>query len=189
MGYIGGCVVMRKLSWRMNRAHVWLDHMPNWVFHTSQVFHQTVAAPDTRLLDTRVAAIELFIPAGARIHYGALGGRYTPERSGELIIQVCASTAKQERLNNTLAAGLDTVCVGLPAEYADEVIQGAIAMAIDKGLGAGTVSLCQAAHGVAGSSRWMFRSLGAAVTTLLTDDYHVATDADLIDLLREISLR
>jgi len=78
----------------------------------------------------------------------------------------------------------DQVRRGLPREYADSVMEGAIYTNSISPLGSGVLQFNCAAHGEVGSSPNAFRQLGEMVTRLLQMDPSSVTVEQLLDLIQ-----
>jgi hypothetical protein len=63
---------------------------------------------------------------------------------------------------------MDIVVIGLPDEFADSVLTGAVQAPATRLLGPGVLRFDCAAQGLVGSSRWFFRHLSTIVVRLLT---------------------
>jgi hypothetical protein len=113
------------------------------------------------------------IPVGGRILYGLLGAQFIPNNSGNFSIEVLVSTNTESVFQQSIAANLDKVRVGLPREYSQSVIDGVL-YSLDKKsleiLGSGVLRFDKAAHGEIGSSNKFFRKIAATVVQLLMLD-------------------
>ena len=73
---------------------------------------------------TRLAAIELLVPHGARASYGLLGGHFEPRSDGQLTVNIYASSPNERCFADSLVSRIDEVRVGLPEEYVEGVLDG-----------------------------------------------------------------
>lgn len=162
---------------RYLRARVWLDELPELGYQSSGVIGHTAETNQAPSAQTRQAAVELFIPAGGRALYGLLGAELIPTLDNKLLIQVAVSADPQRRFEWSLAGRVDEVSIGLPADYAEGVITGALQRSDI--LGAGVLRFDRAAHGVVGSSWEFFRRLATIVVHVLVLQPVEATDEEM----------
>lgn len=131
----------------------------------------------------RLAAVEVFVPLGPRSMYGLLGGKFKPDATGHLSIDVSVAAANERLLADNLAMKGDEVRVGLPAEYAQAVLAG---VSLAKGdlnvLAAGRLSINCAAHSAIGSCAAVYKHLAAILVKLLNSAIVEPSDDELVEL-------
>lgn len=175
---------MVVLSWKFNKARIWLDELPDWEFRETQVFELLQETPEKRYTDACSAAIELLLPIGGRAYYGALGAEYVPAPLKQLVIQVPITLDEGSIIHNAIAGRYDTVRAGLPREYLRGVLDGVQNVPETQSLGPGTLRFCRAAHGSLGSSLWFFGVLSSIVIKLLLLERETVSDELLIKLIQ-----
>jgi len=176
---------MRTLSWGFRKAQIWLDELPTWDFHTLEVVEQSRDASNSRNYKEKKCAIELYAPIGAIAYYGALGVTFTPQGRGRITVLVPISEDNGPLLDASLAGKTDEVHIGLPQEYAENILDVFLNADSVQQLGAGTLRICSGAHGTIGSSPWFFGALSRILTKLLLLEDTSASDESLIDFIRK----
>lgn len=172
---------MRQLDLgRHRKARVWFDASAVPAYTPSAEVVRVVAATPGSLRDDRTAAVELFVPAGGRFLHGLLGGHFIPDQSDRLSIAASVTNGEQTDLTSSLAGGLDSVRVGLPATYADAAIRAIVDLQSESHFQSGHLAINQAAHGDAGSSPLVFKHLAIVLTKLLNLTQRELSDDDLL---------
>ncbi len=157
---------MIELEFGFRKARVWLQELPAITYVKIDEVTASVETRVSEISGTRYAAIELFIPLGGRAAYGLLGARYDPDPSAQqLAIRVDVTGDKDSSIEWARANVVDYVRAGLPMEFTQGVIDGAIE-AKDT-IGSGKLHFMCAAHGAVGSSHMMFNVLAKLVVNLL----------------------
>src|SRR4051794_23886479 len=95
------------------KGRVWLNELPDLYYDIRRVVERVVPAEPSQIHDNRQAAIELFLPKGGRALYGALGAVFTPSSANLLVVQVGVSIDSEHSFQNSLAAYIDEVHIGL----------------------------------------------------------------------------
>ena len=152
----------------MRGARIWLGELPDWGYEPAEMVERRHQAPAISGSEVRQAAIEFLVPAGGRFHYGGVEAIFTPAETGQLVLQVPASTNDSRLIGESVAGKLDTVYVGLPRAYAAGVLEGMTEAIGSRPLGAGTARIVGAIYGAVGSSAWFFGVLGSCVVRLLS---------------------
>jgi hypothetical protein len=167
------------------KARVWIDEPAGARYVTTRVETRVVSGsqPTDERRASRRIAVELWLPRGARSEYGLLGGWFAGDASGRVTIDLGVSGATDERFLDSLGAATDDVRVGLPAEYANEVLTVAASLATEN-LRSGRLTIDEAAHGIVGSSRRLFGRLTWLVVRLLDDRIDLSDDV-LLAIVRE----
>jgi hypothetical protein len=83
-----------------------------------------------------------------------------------------------------LAAHLDEVHRGLPAEFVDGIAEGFIDVDAHVLLGMGVLHIRGAVYGAINSSRYAFRILGRGTARLLSREERDLADSDLLQLFQ-----
>jgi hypothetical protein len=125
--------------------------------------------------------LEACVPRGARIDYGLVGVTFEPRPIARVRVTVPYSETSGPCWNDSLAATLDDVSLGLAPEYAESLLK-VIAERTTQTFPPGHLCLDHAAHGRVGSSRAFFGRLMTCVLTLLRDG--VPGDAETCAFLR-----
>ncbi len=176
---------MISLKWGLSKAGIWLDELPDWRYQGTETIERQLDNTSSHQPANTSSAIELFAPIGGRFYYGALAVTFVPTIGGPLVIQAPILEA-EVRLQDTLVGNkLDTVSIGLFPEYAKGIFDGILNIDTAQLLGSGTLSISGAAHGVIGSSPWMFKLLSRISVKLLTLDKNDVSDEQLIKLIQE----
>lgn len=174
---------MRELTWRFNRARIWLDELPDWKYEVAQVEEQHLPVCGRRKKGLRSAAIEMVLPVGPMAMYGALGATFLAEPGEDLRIQVLVSPNQGDLYLNTLVGKSDKVHAGLPKEYVKGLLSTVSSFQQTQLLGTGTVSFCRSLHGERGSSVRLFQMISTALIRLFCLENHSLSDGELFDLL------
>lgn len=177
---------MLSLNWGLSEARVWLDELPAWQYQGSEIVERHLNVTTSNQARSASGAIELFRPVGARFYYGALALTFTAASTptGSLIIQVPVLDS-QNRLQDALTKSLDTVFIGLLEEYTEGIFAAFQDTELAQLLGPGMLRVAGAAHGVIGSSSWMFQVLGRSLVRLLTLEQKDLSDEQVISLIQK----
>ena len=159
--------VIELLSKRQGKMRVWLEEFPDSHYVVSEVLQYQLSADDLSETQQRCVAIEIVLHQGGYNPYGLLGAYFVPVRSDRLTIEVHISSEDGRIAPTTLAGGMDKIKIGLPQEYAESVLAGAISASSLSRLGAGRLCFDCAAHGEIGSSTNIFHRLAMLVVELL----------------------
>lgn len=169
----------------IGKGRVWFGDLPPAVFPCAAPITKTVPALGATQRPTTAVAVELFVPTGPRARYGLLGAHLLRPRPGaEIGIEVFTTTADGEKYADSLAGSLDVVRVGLPREFADSVMEGALNAGNEAALGPCVLRFDHAAHGEIGSSPSFFGRLARAVVRLVAIGPLGPTDERLVATLR-----
>lgn len=167
---------------RFRRAHVWVGDLPNATYEPKSMISHTLAAGGRSGVAKRLAAVELFVPLGARSMYGLIGGEFHPGEGG-LMIQVNVSSHSERHLTDSLASNVDDVRVGLPDEYVSAVFSGINAARSELGeIASGNLFINHAAHGVMCSSPAIYESLAIVLMKIFNIASLDISDSELIGL-------
>jgi len=167
---------------RYRRARVWIDEAPDAVYRPVEILSHKIPA-EKALAVAKLAAVELFVPAGPRAQYGLLGGHLQPDATGELIVEVGVSSSHERLFPDNLALQEDEVRVGFPAEYTPAIVPGLeLAKTQLGGLAAGKLSIDCAAHA---SNVTVFKHLTATLVKLLHTASADTADEELLKLFPE----
>jgi hypothetical protein len=165
------------------RARVWLDEPLPCAFRADETLRTSVAAVASATTTLRRAAVEIFVPLGAKFDYGLVGGEWRPGTGNRLHVTVGVTTAPQAAYRESLSGRLEDVEVGLLREYAaaivDEIEFGPAAPPAI----AGALTIAHAAHGTVGSSASIFWWLTDVLMQLLALDDRTPDDAELLALM------
>lgn len=144
-----------------SQCRVWSNEAPKIIFapETSETYQ--VVNPDLDAGEPFLSAVEIFIPRGARVVYGALVVEYLPDAKQKLLeIEVAIKNGLDCRWPDSLAASLDEVYIGLPSEYTDAIFSG-----VSKALEhpncrlSGKLKFSGGAHGYVSSNNNVFKGL------------------------------
>jgi hypothetical protein len=181
----------------LRRARIWLNDLPNFSFEVARISQRAINVTNAIRPFSQSLMLELYIPAGPRVLYGLLGLQFSQEElSDQLIIKIAdSSTMLEGQLSSTqtslqvsclLAANTDHLCIGLPEEFVNAIMEEAIASAKLHKLGTGILYFGQAAYGLVGSSPYMFRKLTEALVSLLVHPNLILAEPELTALLSKI---
>jgi hypothetical protein len=173
---------MITLRWDHRQARAWLGELPDWVTEEVEVIERHLEARAVRSWSSNHVAVELYIPVGGFVANGALGATFVPRGSGRLDIQVSVSNPAGQPYATSLARSVDTVWLGIAPEFVGDIL----CVAADAGsaelLGAGTLRFSCGAHGVVGSSPWLFQVLTRLVIGLLARETHLMSQPELVSM-------
>jgi hypothetical protein len=146
------------------RQHLWIGELPNIAFAPEQTMTRTfpAALPDTT--SPRMVAVEKWLPVSGATQYGIIGVLYEPEARETLAVTVGISEQTGEPLDWTLGSRTDTVYAGLYAEYAEAVLE---SFAESDKLQGGSIQIHHAAHGMIGSSPYIFKRITHTLISML----------------------
>ena len=166
-------------------ARVWLDELPDLGSESRRIVQKerevVHSSPRSK---GGMAAIEVFIPRGARFIYGLLAGELVPGDSKELIVQVANGETGQTITDWSLARGLDAVKSGIPTWATEEILNSALEAVDAQPIGPGCLRFPLGAHGQLGSNAWVFRGLAKAIVTLISTDDRSLSEEELSSILR-----
>lgn len=143
------------------QCRVWSNEAPQIIFAPETSETHLVANPDLAAGTPFLAAVEIFIPRGARIVYGALVVEYLPDAiQNRLEIEVAIKDELDSRWPDSLAASLDEVYIGLPSEYTEAIFAGA-SKALEQANCrlSGRLKFSGGAHGYVSSNNNVFKGL------------------------------
>jgi hypothetical protein len=155
-------MIMKKLSIGAGcQCRVWSNEAPQIIFTPDISETHLVENPDLAAGVPFLAAVELFIPRGARIVYGALVVEYLPDAiKNQLEIEVAIKEGLDFRWSDSLAASLDEVYIGLPSEYTEAIFSGASkALEQSNCRLSGKLKFSGGAHGYVSSNNNVFKEL------------------------------
>jgi hypothetical protein len=167
---------------RFRRARVWIGDVPDVTSASQNILVRDYVARRHVVYKPRQAAVELFVPLGARSMYGLLGGHFTYEAAPELHVEVSISSAQERLFPESLATAADQVRVGLPQEYAEAVFAGVEFAGSDSPLASGRLIVDLAAHGAVSSCIAIYKHISAALLKLFNLPNGEPSDDDLIAL-------
>lgn len=164
------------------QANVWLDEPPPAGFSASSTVTQLIRPKTIVTATRRIAALEINLPHGPKSSYGLLGGELVDsDVEGIGVVVSIGSTGFP--FTQSLARGPEEAQVGLLEEYASAVVDGVDNVARLHGLPTrATLNFRWGAHGLIGSSSWIFEKVSGVVARLLTLP-KTASDAELKALL------
>jgi hypothetical protein len=164
------------------KVRVWIDESPDAYYPAVDLIEYALT---TRLSETqsKTVVLEMAVITGPRKLYGLLGATYIPERTEALSIHIAVSDSSQKVIDWSLVGMIDQVRLGLPEEFADAVLKGAIEATPNK-LGAGMLRFDCAAHGMIGSSPYLFGELSKIVVTLLRIPSELLTEDEIAKHIR-----
>jgi len=168
---------------KYRRARVWIGELPVATYPSAKTLTHTVAASDASQSEPKLAAVEVFVPLGARSMYGLLGGQWTPGATGQLSVDVGITDPNGPLFADNIAGKGDEVRVGLPAEYAQAVLAGVnLVQGELNTLSAGKLTINFAAHGAIGSCEAVYKHLAAILIKLFNAGGAEPSDEDLVKL-------
>lgn len=149
---------------RHARARLWTDGelppLTGWAAVRRRLPADPRAAGEHRSL-----AVEVVIPRGGMISYGLLGATYEPVAGDSLDVAVLPGDWLP--FERALAGPPEEVVTGLTTDYAEAVMDGAVAAAgTVTAVPGGSLIFDRAAHGAIGSSVALFRQLAAGITRM-----------------------
>jgi hypothetical protein len=176
---------MRSIALRNHgKARVWLDALPEAPYAVSERIHRHLKGTHGSSSRSFDAGVELFLPRGGRFMYGLLGGSFRNSEGEILQLAIDLSTVREPFFPASLAASLDGVRLGLPAEYAEAVVNGLTAAAGGSASFApGHLLINRAAHSAVGSSSQIFQALAAILVDVIRIGRFDIPDDHLISLI------
>jgi hypothetical protein len=165
---------------------VWQDEIPTVCFEPVDIQAERVPVVSNtavRQIST-CAALELFIPRGARSLYGLIALEYlVDDSSNDLVIEVGTGGANV-RWEDALVGAFDDAFIGLPSEYVEYIITGMVAAVREGSLFTSGILRCTCAvHALASSNGPIFKQLARALTLLIFSDEHSVDEKRLTQLL------
>ena len=168
---------------KYKRTRIWIGSLPDAHYPSQQTLSLSLAANKELIREPRLAAVELLIVTGPRSLYGLLGGLLKSDATDRLCIDVSVSSPDERLFGDALTIADDEVRVGLPAEYAQAVLDGAkMAKEQLNLLAPGSLTINCAAHGVASSCEMIYKHLAAILVKLINTPSHELSDEDLVRL-------
>ena len=159
----GKLIVLNLSGYR--KARIWLGELPKLNYPILNVLSRTKDEKKVDISEVRRTAIEMLIPTGGCFIYGLLEAEFTPTNLGEFSIKVATSANTGNPVDWSLATSVDEVCAGIPLEYSESVIEGALS--VGDILGSGILCFEGGAHGAVGSSKHIFRHLATTAVRIL----------------------
>jgi hypothetical protein len=151
---------------RSRRANVWFDEAPPAAYTASSIVTKAVTPMAAIDAARTIAGVEVLIPRGS-IHYALLGGELVEADVDGLEVSVFVNEAGAP-FPTPLAGPPEKVRIGLLHEYADAVISGVTKVAETSGAPTRRqLRFGWAAHGLVGSSPWVFERASGIVLQLL----------------------
>lgn len=147
------------------KARFWYGKFPIIGESDSYTISKCFQSNASSITVERLAGIELYIPSGAKTNYALVCGKFVPQESNKLIINVLVSTSFGNLINWALGSTVDEVRSGLPKEFSDSIFLGA-SEAPEK-LGGGILSFGPFAYGIVSSSSKMFNITSKALIDIL----------------------
>lgn len=191
--------MVMELSWSHNRARLWCGESPSWCDRddypaTKQIVSRTLGLAASAAVPALLVALEILVPRGGRAEYAALMATLKTGATGTATITVEVTDADGPAYVDSLAKRMDTVRLGLPAEYAQAIADSAAAQIESAREGAivpgRLITFARALHGEVGSSQAIFASVARSLCQLLVHPQMCDSDAATIALLqREVVLR
>lgn len=157
---------MVSITAGFKKARLWTETVPEYRY-IGPVHRCSIIPSHGSRLPARGVAVELLIPVGPRSLYAALGAEFVPSSGHELEVRVLRSKDPGQVISWALASAVDEVRSGLPLEFADVVAEATQVAPDLVRLGAGTLTINQAAYGVVSSNKSTFKRLAVAVVCLL----------------------
>lgn len=167
------------------KARLWINETAGAVYAPARVLEKVVPAFAPGGHEARAIVLEVRLPRGPRAEYGLLGARFTPDDSGHVTLRVGVSGAEGATFDS-LAGSFDDVRVGLPEEYAGEVLG---TLASLERLPAGVLEIHECAHGAVGSSRVLFARLAKLIAALADTRVDLSDGAAEREMLAEFAPR
>jgi len=169
------------------KARVWSEHMLTSGFAPDGVLTAPVgrAADSPPTGEPLLVGIEALVPRGPRAEYGLLALSFARHAVGPLEIEVPYSVSEGPVWTASLAGTLDEVRIGLPAPYANAVLEALSPTAVGR-LPPGLLRVAEAAHGAVGSSPRFFGKLARAAVELVEVVNSDLPEERLIELLRSV---
>jgi hypothetical protein len=177
----GKLIVLNLSGYR--KARIWLGAWPELNYPAVKVLSRTKDAKKVEISEVRRTAVEMFIPTGGCFIYGLLEAEFTPTNLGEFSLKVATSANTGNPVDWSLAASVDEVCAGLPLEYSESVIEGALSAADI--LGSGILCFEGGAHGAVGSSKRIFRHLATTAVRILACPFESVSEENLTALVAD----
>ncbi|OCR02198.1 hypothetical protein BCD67_06160 [Oscillatoriales cyanobacterium USR001] len=176
----GKLIVLNLSGYR--KARIWLGALPELNYPVVKVLSRTKDAKKDDISEVRRTAVEMFIPTGGRFIYGLLEAEFTPTNLGEFSIKVATSANTGNPVDWSLAASVDEVCAGIPLEYSESIIEGALSAGGDI-LGSGILCFEGGAHGALSSSNRIFRHLATTAVRILACPFESVSEENLTALV------
>jgi hypothetical protein len=152
----------------LRKARVWTDELPELQFVPGETLEQLLQPAEGRIPDQRKAAVELLAPKGPMAMYGLLGAEFTPDNSNVLRVRVLLGRPSGEKYRSPLVMQSEQPTVGLVKEFAEPILQAAVAEIIKaKPWPSGQLTFARAVQGAAGSNSFIFKQLSAILVRLI----------------------
>lgn len=138
---------------------------------------------------SRYASVELYVPAGARAAYGALGAEFTPALGTDLTCRILWSqdVSAVDRLDTSIPTWghlSDTLYAQLPKELASAIAAGIYDLEQSQRLISGSLAFTHSIYGEVGSSPHVFRALSRMVAQIVQRPMLVTSQEALSSLLQ-----
>ena len=170
----------RDLTCSGRQATLWQGAWPAMGYAVVHVLERECRAQPTASTQVQRVAIEWRRATCGPSSYGLLGAEWTPQGAERLLVRVLVSADVPFPGRDWHSLSSPDPRPGLPREYADPVLRGALEAGELPALGAGVLSFCQAAHDLVGSSPLVFQWLAQAVVRVVMLESPLLTDEELI---------
>jgi hypothetical protein len=169
------------------RARIWIGDLPGRPDSGGVILENVVPATMHTDRVGAQAAIEIWVPTGARALYGMLGAELGIRAGNELHLFAPTVANPFEESEPTLAGTLDRVYIGLSTEYAAAVLRGAVSADAGSKLGPGSLNFCIAKHSAVGSSEHLFERLATFLVDLIASNLSESESASIEQLLSSMA--
>ena len=130
-----------------------------------------------------MAILEVMIPMGGMVGWGALGITFRLTDGHLLAVEVVSCAGRGDPWNGALVAGFDQAFAGIPQWAESPVLDSAAVALAGAPLGSGSLRFDRGAYGTVGSSPFVFRCLAWALVHLARFAAETADEATLAGLI------
>lgn len=177
---------MRNLTCAGRQARLWHGVLPAMAYPVVEVMERERRALPTATTRVREVGIEWRRASCGPSSYGLLSAQWTPQGTERLLVRVLVSADVPFPGRGWRPQSSPDPQPGLPREYAEPVLMGALEAEGLPALGAGILCFSQAAHDLVGSSPLVFHWLARTVVGVLTLEGPLPADEEL---LRQLHLQ
>jgi len=163
-------------------VRVWIDEIPDAEYVSASVLRKDIPCEFSSEITGSFVAIERTVITGARKLYGLLGGSFRPMKTAYCRLETGMSADDPEVGSRALSRSETSIIKGLPSEYGQAVMEGALKF---QGFKSGHVVFDHACHTAIGSSPVHFAQIAYATVTMLFSGSS-RNEADLSDKVKEL---
>ncbi|WP_339223356.1 hypothetical protein [Paenibacillus sp. FSL H8-0332] len=155
---------------KFRKAVIWKNELPSIPIKLGQELEITLELSRPIVSEDKKLALELKLPRNSS-YYALLGIEFIANQTSKLIIKTVIGDSSNSMFHSELEQGKENIYSGIPAEYAEIILNSAKEIAIEsKWLYSGRITFACGAHSVVGSSEAIFSKVTKVLMVLLQNE-------------------